>query len=84
MVEGVMDITQRLRQLYLHNGLNYVQEAADEIERLRAQVAALRAPRAITVNSVLHKASCEYFDDDVVCTCGALNAAIDAARAAGE
>ena len=30
------DIVERLRRLYVQNGTNYVQEAADEIERLRA------------------------------------------------
>jgi peptidoglycan hydrolase CwlO-like protein len=29
------DITDRLRGLYVQNGTNYVQEAADEIDRLR-------------------------------------------------
>lgn len=30
------DLIERLRRLYVQNGTNYVQEAADEIERLRA------------------------------------------------
>jgi hypothetical protein len=33
------DLTDRLRGLYVANGTNYVQEAADEIERLRAELA---------------------------------------------
>ena len=31
------DIVERLRRLYVQNGTNYVQEAADEIDRLRAE-----------------------------------------------
>ena len=30
------DLIERLRRLYVQNGTNYVQEAADEIERLTA------------------------------------------------
>ena len=37
------DLPERLRRLYAWNGTNHVQEAADEIERLRAEVDALRA-----------------------------------------
>lgn len=37
----MMDIVDRLRELYLSTGANYVQEAADEIERLRAALDAL-------------------------------------------
>lgn len=33
-----MDITERLRALYVEHGTNYVQEAADEIERLRGVI----------------------------------------------
>ncbi len=36
------DIVERLRRLYVQNGTNYVQEAADEIERLRAERDELR------------------------------------------
>lgn len=32
------DLIERLRRLYVQNGTNYLQEAADEIERLRAAV----------------------------------------------
>ncbi len=32
------DLIERLRRLYVQNGTNYVQEAADEIEHLRAEV----------------------------------------------
>ena len=32
------DITERLRSLYVQHGTNYVQEAAREIERLRARL----------------------------------------------
>ncbi len=35
------DLIERLRRLYVQHGTNYVQEAADEIERLRAVVSAL-------------------------------------------
>jgi chorismate mutase len=35
------DIVKRLRKLYVDNGTNYVQEAADLIETLRAKVAEL-------------------------------------------
>ena len=31
------DIVERMRRLYAWNGTNHVQEAADEIERLRAE-----------------------------------------------
>lgn len=36
------DITERLRSLYVQHGTDYVQEAADEIERLRAENATLK------------------------------------------
>ena len=36
------DLTARLRRLYVQNGTNYVQEAADAIERLTAERDALR------------------------------------------
>ena len=36
------DITERLRSLYVQHGTNYVQEAAREIESLRAEVDAWR------------------------------------------
>lgn len=32
------DLIERLRRLYVQTGMNYVQEAADEIEHLRAEV----------------------------------------------
>lgn len=32
------DLIERLRRLYVQNGTNYVQEAADEIERLTAEL----------------------------------------------
>ncbi|MCR4300133.1 MAG: hypothetical protein NUV51_00835 [Sulfuricaulis sp.] len=35
------DLPERLRRLYAWNGTNHVQEAADEIERLRAERDAL-------------------------------------------
>ena len=35
------DITERLRRIYVAEGTNYVQEAADLIERLRAERDAL-------------------------------------------
>lgn len=34
----MIDIVERLLRLYVQNGTNYVQEAADEIKRLRAKV----------------------------------------------
>lgn len=37
------DIVERLRRLYVDAGTNYVQEAADTIERLRAEVASAYA-----------------------------------------
>lgn len=37
-----MDIVERLRSLYVQDGTNYVQEAAQEIERLRAEGESLR------------------------------------------
>ncbi len=40
------DITERLRRLYVQHGTDYVQEAADEIERLRAELAAWRSALA--------------------------------------
>lgn len=52
-MEHMTDITERLRRLYLQNGTDYVQEAADTIERLRSEVAALRAlstEHALSVN----------------------------------
>jgi hypothetical protein len=38
----VTDITERLREEYRMNGTNYVQEAADLIERLREELDALK------------------------------------------
>lgn len=35
------DITERLRRLYVQDGTNYVQEAADTIDKLRAERDAL-------------------------------------------
>jgi hypothetical protein len=40
------DLTDRLRNLYVQNGTNYVQEAADEIDRLRVTVKMLQDDRA--------------------------------------
>jgi hypothetical protein len=36
-VADMTDITERLRRLYVQDGTNYVQEAADLIEKLRAE-----------------------------------------------
>jgi phage shock protein A len=36
------DLIERLRRLYTQHGTNYVQEAADEIERLRIERDELR------------------------------------------
>lgn len=38
------DLIERLRRLYVQNGTNYVQEAADEIERLTAALRAQPGP----------------------------------------
>ena len=40
------DLTDRLRELYVQNGTNYVQEAADEIDRLRVTVKMLMDDKA--------------------------------------
>ena len=40
------DLTDRLRGLYVQNGTNYVQEAADEIDRLRVTVNMLQDDKA--------------------------------------
>lgn len=40
------DITERLERLYVQHGTNYVQEAAEEIRRLRSEVEALRKDAA--------------------------------------
>ena len=37
------DITERLRSLYVQHGTNYVQEAAREIENLRATLRSARS-----------------------------------------
>ena len=59
------DITTRLRRLYVQDGTNYVQEAADTIEKLRAERDALvndvhscgpTCQRAGCVNRVLRNA----------------------------
>ena len=39
----MIEITTRLRRLYVQDGTNYVQEAADELERLRLRVKALES-----------------------------------------
>ena len=44
------DITERLRRLYVQHGTDYVQEAADWIERLRAELAAWRAAAVYLFN----------------------------------
>ena len=44
------DITERLRRLYVQHGTDYVQAAADEIERLRAELADISQ----AAHSVLH------------------------------
>jgi regulator of replication initiation timing len=36
-----MDIVDRLQRLYVQHGTNYVQEAAEEIKRLRIDVSSL-------------------------------------------
>jgi predicted nuclease with TOPRIM domain len=36
------DLTDRLRGLYVQNGTNYVQEAADEIDQCHARIEALQ------------------------------------------
>ena len=41
------DLCKRLRNSYLSHGLNYVQEAADALEILRAENAALRDRLAV-------------------------------------
>lgn len=53
--------------------------AAKAIEDLTAERDALRA---LALRNVLHKGLCSYFDDGKSCSCGALDAAIDAARSA--
>ena len=40
-VADMTDITERLRRIYVTEGANYVQEAANEIQRLRAERDAL-------------------------------------------
>lgn len=40
-VADMTDITERLRRLYVQDGTNYVQEAADLIDKLRAERDAL-------------------------------------------
>jgi hypothetical protein len=40
------DLTDRLRGLYVANGTNYVQEAADEIDKLRVTVKMLQDDKA--------------------------------------
>jgi DNA repair exonuclease SbcCD ATPase subunit len=40
------NLTDRLRELYVQNGTNYVQEAADEIDRLRVTVKMLQDDKA--------------------------------------
>ena len=37
------DIVKRLRMLYLDTGMNYVQEAADTIERLRSELELIKS-----------------------------------------
>jgi len=43
---AMSDLTDRLRGLYVTNGTNYVQEAADEIDRLRVQCKMLQDDKA--------------------------------------
>ena len=42
------DITERLRRIYVTSGANYVQEAADTIQKLRAELAEATAWRPIS------------------------------------
>ena len=61
----MIEITTRLRRLYVQDGTNYVQEAADTIDKLRAERDALvndvhschnNCTRAGCVNRVLREA----------------------------
>ena len=57
------DITERLRRLYVQDGTNYVQEAADLIDKLRAErdhaveQAAQNADEVLRLREVLEKIS---------------------------
>lgn len=54
-----MDITERLRRLYDQHGTNYVREAADEIERLRTDLAAAQA-RECVMRDALNCIACWF------------------------
>jgi hypothetical protein len=86
------DLPQRLRELYVQNGTNYVQAAADEHERLTAQVAALEAERdalELVLEALVNRCNTEFVlaaDEAVITAEAALERLykrrIDAARSA--
>lgn len=51
------DLPERLRRLYVQTGMNYVQEAADEIERLTAERERLRRQLAEAGESIARQAA---------------------------
>lgn len=71
------DLVRRLRDLYLSHGTNYVQEAADEIERLRAEIAICR-DAIETAYDVVSAMATDTDSDDAVrrCTLRRLNEAV--------
>lgn len=45
-------LQERLRELYVQNGTNYVQQAADRIDALEAELAALKAQEPVAWQSL--------------------------------
>ena len=65
------DLPERLRRLYAWNGTNHVQEAADEIERLRAELAdeaAIRSRMAEANNALRAEVEALRAERDVLKT----------------
>jgi len=56
------DITERLRRLYVQHGTDYVQEAADEIESLRAELA--RKDEFYTRLAEVHEGAMKMWESD--------------------
>ena len=56
------DITERLRRLYVQHGTDYVQAAADEIERLRAELA--RKDEFYTRLAEVHEGAMKMWESD--------------------
>ena len=56
------DITERLRRIYVASGANYVQEAADTIQKLRAEIAECKRLMAELIDEFDEHDDCENLE----------------------